>query len=581
MVTSDREGTPAPREPGRRGPGAGWLLLFLGLLLVAAIAIEKSPRMRPTADALRARAVEQAAFGAGDTARILQNLGLVNQLPPGTRPGGTEVLGPGARSIRRGGWQPLASILSVDPLDETQLATILAFDPEWLDGGLPILSLQMRDEDLARLEKNPNGRGREYEEEAFVAYLVDGDLVYSSGAGLRVHGGKTREYARLRSYRLHFRSRYGQRRFSTEVFPSRSDYPPRSVVIGNNLHGLDERNRRWQFVEPMAYDFVRRIGMPAPATSTAIFFLNGQNRGSVNLTEYVDADYLEAHYGHDRFVLVRSKLNPNSPAPRVKQGDRERYEELVQWLRSTPEPTMDQVARVVDIDNLSRWFLGIVFCATGDVFNGPLLLDETDPEARWFWVAWDLEFSFGQPRFPPDQAGPERDTIPFVLHRRHRRDPRSALLQGLFATSPEFRAYFADLATEALNHRLTDEFLQERLAFYRDQLDRAPVRRRDFWTDVEAFVLARKPILRRQLAQHFGYEPSHRVTVENPNSAHLIIDGHALDTTYQGWYFEGQHIEIDAPLGETGFEIAGRRTPGPALSLEVTGETKIRLIEDG
>lgn len=555
------------------------MLLLLGLLLTVAMAVERAAPMRHAARLLQARSVDEAAFGAGDTARILQSLDRLHQLPPdpGSAEGG--VRGAGAHSIRRSRWEPLAAVLSLDPPTDTELASTLAVDPQWLRRGLPVLALQMRPEDFKRLQQNPNGRGREYEEETFVALLLDGELAFTSGAGLRVHGGKTRVYARLRSYRLHFRNRYGLRRFAPEAFPERRTEPPRTVVIGNNNHGLDAQGRRWHFVEPLTFDIVRRIGMPAPQTLPAVFFLNGENRGLVTLTEYIDADYLEAHYGHDRFILVRTKVNKNSPASRVKLGGAERYEELMTWIRETPEPSMGEAAERVDLDNLARWFLGIVFCATGDVFNGPLLLDQTDPEARWFWIAWDLEFSFGQPHFPDHQAGPTRDVIPYVLHPSRRRDARSALLQGLFASSPEFRAMFADVATEALNHRLTDAFLEERLAHYRDLLYRSPTRRKEFWDDLEAFVRQRKAIVRHQLAAHFGFGPSHRVLIRNPQGVDLVVDGYPVGgSSYRGWYYEGQTIEVQASGSTVTWRVDGRSLRGPELTHEVAGPATIRVV---
>ena len=46
-------------------------------------------------------------------------------------------------------------------------------------------------------------------------------------------------------------------------------------------------------------------------------YRNGQHQGVYVLTEYLGSDYLEARFGHDQFVLVRTKLNPNARAPRV------------------------------------------------------------------------------------------------------------------------------------------------------------------------------------------------------------------------------------------------------------------------
>jgi hypothetical protein len=480
--------------------------------------------------------VDASDLGSGDIDDILRRLRLIHPLPPAW------VREPAALPAPDGGRARPKELISLDALQHQEIPEILGVDAKWLDRGLPVLSLLVQEEDYQELIRRPNARGRATEKSGFVAYLEDGQLLFASGVGVRLHGGATRRYSMLRKFRLHFRDVYGADHFEPPIFPGLQGQPIRQLVIDSNNDGLDARGRRWHFIDPLSFDIARAIGAPAPQTQPALFFLNGHLKGVHILTEYLGLDYLRARYGHDQFILVRTKRNHRERGSLVKAGDPERHAEFRAWLGEAAPMTWKRAAEQVDLDNLSRWFLTVLFCATGDVFNGPMLLDETDSEARWFWIPWDLEIGFGQPYFPR-HGGWQRDTITYNFRDRLR-DPRSVLLRRLFADSPDYRLYFAQLFSEAMNHRVTEEFLAERLFHYRELGRRAELQDTDFFDEIEDFLAHRKAALRQQLQQHFGAGQSYRVRVEAPTGLTLSIDGYATGSSYQGWYFAGQAIEV-------------------------------------
>ena len=70
-------------------------------------------------------------------------------------------------------------------------------------------------------------------------------------------------------------------------------------------------------------------------------------------------------------------------------------DKLWDWVLHTRPLTMKTVSQRVNIDNLTRWFLAVAFCATRDAYQGPgQFLDETKQEGGWFWVNWDMDQSF-------------------------------------------------------------------------------------------------------------------------------------------------------------------------------------------
>lgn len=558
--------TPA-QDPGR--PGAVRTLALLALLAVAALIASRWSDARSWTSLLRSRSVDSTAFGSGDTAQVLQRLGLLHQMPPQLQKRGQAPIGKAADD----------RVLSLDGVPPEHVSSALGIDPSWLERDVPILSVILEPGKLAKLLEDPHARGRGSEKRGFVAYVDEGKLQFASGAGVRLHGGDTRLYPILRSFRLYFRQDYGLARFTPAIFPGRVEQPPEVFVVGNNIDGWDGDGKRWYFVEPLAYDIARRVGLPAPETQPAVFFLNGDFRGAFVLTEYLGLDYLRAHYGHDRFVLVRTKKNRDSPDLRVRHGDPARYAELLDWLADPAPMTRDAAARRVELDNLSRWFVTVLFCATGDVFNGPMLLDETRPDARWFWVAWDLQFSFGLPYFP-EQAGAERDIWRYAILRRNRTDPRAVLLRRLLRESPDYRAEFLRLFTDTLNHRLSEGFLAERLDHYRGWAEKMIVGDTRYLEQIDDFLVRRKGVLRRQLAEHLQAGESFQVRVEAPQKTALVIDGYEAAATFSGRYFDGQTIDIRAADGmELRTAVNGRAVQGsgPSFRLEVRENVAIRI----
>ncbi len=98
----------------------------------------------------------------------------------------------------------------------------------------------------------------------------------------------------------------------------------------------------------------RAIGAIAPETKPVRFFVNGEYYGPFVLTERFDERYFAAHWGYDDILLSQEAMD-----------------KLWDWVRNTRPLTMETVSQHVNIDNLTRWFLAVAFCATRDAYQGP------------------------------------------------------------------------------------------------------------------------------------------------------------------------------------------------------------------
>ena len=135
-----------------------------------------------------------------------------------------------------------------------------------------------------------------------------------------------------------------------------------------------------------------------------------------------------------------------------------------------------------------------------------LLRDDTQTDARWFWVNWDMDQSF----MGIDAQDGERarhDTFMTTLNRRIDARPlglsgvmtgghptlESEILTRLIADDPVYREYLTRLVTETLNHRVTKEFLSERFNHYRATAERLGVGELEYLEDLQWFLVLRAP----------------------------------------------------------------------------------------
>ena len=195
----------------------------------------------------------------------------------------------------------------------------------------------------------------------------------------------------------------------------------RVLVVHN-----DVRNRlgtEWAFSNPLAFDIVAAVGGITSPARPVRFLLNGEFQGVFVLYEHFHPRHYFPAHGRRAVTLERRRV----------RGALERG--------ACARPRHDDtVGDLVDLDNLTRWFIATAFCGTRDPFQGPSQFrDAGRPRAQWFWVNWDMDESFGNVR-----QNPFYDLlIPPGGGRRGRRDDevRPYLMTALLAQDAAYREY--------------------------------------------------------------------------------------------------------------------------------------------
>lgn len=257
----------------------------------------------------------------------------------------------------------------------------------------------------------------------------------------------------------------------------------------------------------------------------------------------------------------------------------EEFDKLWKQVAELRPLRMRRVARLVDLDNLTRWFSGVVFCATSDAYQGPAQFrDPTRADAQWFWVSWDMDGSFRDPK---------ADSFPYLLsrtgQRRARRpsDPRPRILTTLLDQDADYRAYFKQVWVDVMNHAITPEFLEQRYQHYRDLGQRLGLDDRNDLEPLKRFLDQRPALVRMQVERWLNVPPSVRLVIEGMRGA-VEVDGHRVTPGWEGYYFQGMRVTLAVPPELTyafsHWVVNGAEIKDTTLTLEAAAPLKIEPI---
>lgn len=518
----------------------------LTFFLVLGLYMERAVPFRQAKLFLQSQSVPTALLNYGDMGRIMKQLGVIKAIPndysqfPALKNNQADLTSNILQKKRQVG----EYLFKANPGGVKSMPSSIAVDKKDFRDHWPLISIVADPNNLYGPEgivTNATRRGRQWERLAYVSYYENRELLFSTGAGLRIHGGSSRKSKNRKHYfRLYFRKDYGAGQFPPGILFEPETEPLKRLVLRNDLQ------RDWPFISPLAFDVSRRIGCVAPQAKPVQFFLNGELRGIYWLSEHLSKRQWASHFGHDNFIFYRYKSVKDEETLKA-------YGEVIRLGRNMRvKMTMEEAGKYIDVDNLSRYIFSMIFCGTTDPFQGVAVLDKSRPGAKWFWINWDMDHSFmdlyrrkakNKKRKIWEQDGFEEVVGKSLI--------RSVLFTRLLNESPRYRSYFIQLATYLLNHRINAEFLNSRINHYEQLAISYGIQDLSFINRYRLFAQHRPAFARKQMAQYCRAGESFPCQVKGPDGVEYEIDGYPERAGYQGWYFKGQPIRV---------EIAGQHT---------------------
>ena len=444
--------------------------------------------------------------------------------------------------------------------------------------GLPTLAIDISEQDLFSNEygilKNYAGHGRDWERLSYVRYFRDGEQILNTFTGLRLHGGDPGRELGLVNFRIYFRDEYG-------------DSSVRQELIFKEKQGLIKRLsvkqsqwEKWPLNSPIAYEIGDHLGALTPTTELVQLYLNGEDKGLY---------YLVPHLGENQIGLMFPELDLKYFRYRGRQHDADHY--FVQadfWYRLSKAETIDKnfADQFFDLENLIAQIITIVFSGTGDFCQGVILKDDI-PSGKLFWYMWDMDHSFLDIRVDIDgqsklherwEKSPSIDTF-FKLQERVGEDcPRSYLFKSLVNFDPSFRYEAISRLISAINHQLTDSYLNELLWRYWNKLDSvAYPHRQEYIGNLSEYFQQRKSFLFKEIETSFPSLTLKECEVISPIP--FTVDGYLKQGGYTGYHLAGQVLNIDIQRGgqDTGIYVNDKLLQGQQISHLISEEEDCKL----
>ena len=256
------------------------------------------------------------------------------------------------------------------------------------------------------MEANYTQKGREWEREATMEMFSGGETVISQNVGIRIKGAASRS-APQKSFNVYARQDYGKPEFEFDFFDGTSTKAKNgkaikkyeSVVLRNG--GNDSGYA--MFRDSINQSLVSDRDFAYQATNECIVFIDGEFWGIYQITEKVDGDHIDAHYGVNNKDMILIKNGE------TEEGTEQDLNEWNDLIRSFAESDMSQDAnyqkfeQAFDVQSYIDYFAAQIFWSNDDWPQNNFaawkatVTDETNPYAdgKWRMFLFDTESGLG------------------------------------------------------------------------------------------------------------------------------------------------------------------------------------------
>ncbi len=346
---------------------------------------------------------------------------------------------------------------------------------------LPVISLvtdpaHLWDE-ATGIYTNTQERGRNWERPVTVEWLSpDGELDFSVGAGLRLHGGGSRRHADgKQSFRLYFRGAYGPRELAYPLFGTEAGQTYNRLVLRAGYNDSWWTGGEGVYLrDQLVRDLHGAMGQVAARGRWVALYLNGTYWGLYNLTERIDDTFLATHFDASEWYAI-------SATGEITPGSMHRWYRFADWLAGTDlraTAQYEQTAQQLDIENFTSYVLLNIWAQNTDWphRNWIAARPRAGPDPRWQFFVWDAEWAF--------------DISENTFERVVDGDARVGQMLVSLLQNAQYRAYFAAQIKRHLAGALDTASVRERLIALAAELRPAMVSEAARWRpDEEPAVL--------------------------------------------------------------------------------------------
>lgn len=432
-------------------------------------------------------------------------------------------------------FQPLLKNLSITDGQLSQISK----------NGLPVLAIETEADDLYSdkngILKNHQGHGKPWERISYIRFVRDGESIFKEFSGLRLQGGAPAREKGFLNFRVFFRDEYGRSRLdSSKLFNGAAGEIKRLAIIKSYWD-------KWPANAPIAYDISSKIGALAPPTELIKLYLNGTNLGLYYIVPHLGENQITSLLPGNDYNYFRYRSNQHSSNTFFFATD------LSMRIKIIDQISESYAQQHFDLDNLTSQLFSYLYNGTTDYCQG-IVLKENSPDSKMFWFSWDVDQSFidfdleiknwANEREPWEQHPHLDEFIGQEPDNKMHYCPRVHLFRRLVNEDAAFREKVKHKFAGIMNHLTTDDFINNLLYSYWNQLDKAQYPYRDeYISNLHDYFQNRKPFILKQIETYFPSAPP-RTCAVSADRYPIIVDGYIKTKPYQGYYFPGATLTV-------------------------------------
>ena len=253
---------------------------------------------------------------------------------------------------------------------------------------LPIVSIAISQEKLNGYYGVLNNIEYDYEYEAMLTLVEDGEEKFSVPFGFRLHGNDSRK-GRKQTFQLRFRSEYGASKLQYPVFDDRETQEYDSLLLKGGSEDYYNAMMRDEVCTGLAHG---NTTLYTQAMRPVVLYLGGKYWGVYYLRERFNDEYLSSYMG----VSPESVDIVYSTRAYSQCGDNEAFREIREYAVShdlTNEEYYQYVAERVDIVSLMDWYICRSFVGDNDIDN-IRRCRSLEGDGKWHWMYFDVDYGF-------------------------------------------------------------------------------------------------------------------------------------------------------------------------------------------
>jgi len=327
-------------------------------------------------------------------------------------------------------------------------------------------------DDLSYAHYSKKGRG--WEREVNLEFFSsDHKKIYEQTAGIRIHGGWTREQNQ-KNFQIYARDDYGEDSFNYDFFGNGQIYDKLMLRGGGSTDTFVTKIRD-VFAQSLVTD--RSVGTQR-AEPYAVF-LNGEYWGLYNLQETVGTSYIEEYYGVPQSNVIIMK---NGKSRTDDPEDEQLYTDLTYFVTNNDMSIMEnyrEFEKKVDIQSLIDYYAIETYVGNTDSYqNNYAVWRSRDPglseyeDCKWRWLLFDLDDSCSM-----NIGANTADIDSFVEGNWYGNNPLNGdeLFTALCANE-EFRERFAESFLEIADNNFDYENVYSKLWVMADRYKNAVIK---------------------------------------------------------------------------------------------------------